>query len=387
MSMNWWRVLWESEWHGIPLGRWIAALLLLVGGYFLARLIAQGLSRIFYLTLGTAREDITRQKLHQLMRPAWLFPLFLIAAYSAGSIVHFLHLPDKSVAWLSRVFEALALLALGFVGSRLLAVAETILATQYERAGETYKLQLVHPLFTIGRVVLFLLVGFLMLEHTLKLNVAPFFTTLGLGGLAVALAAQETLQHFIGAIAIFADKPFQLGEVIRIDANTVGTIEKIGLRSTHIRTLDNHLLVIPNKRLADSPLENLSRAPERRILFRIGVLYSTPSDIMDRLISDLRAALSELPFIGRPPAVYFTNFQDSALEITVIAFVRMDYREEPETPPLPIFYFQDKVAWTILQTVRRYEPHTSFAFPTRTLLIESFPQRDAALSEAAGDRQ
>ncbi|MCX8113223.1 MAG: mechanosensitive ion channel family protein [Bacteroidia bacterium] len=385
--MRWWRLLWESEWQGILSARWIIALLILVGGYFLARLVAQGLSRLLHIALGKARADISQQELHRLMRAAWLFPLFLIAAYGAGSVVHFLHLPEKAVAWIGRVFEALALLAMGFLGSRLLAVAQTILASQYERAGETYKLQLVHPLFTIGRVVLFLLVGFLMLEHTLKLNVAPFFTTLGLGGLAVALAAQETLQHFISAIAIFADKPFQLGEVVRIDANTAGSIEKIGLRSTHIRTFDNHLLVIPNKRLADSPLENLSRAPERRLLFRIGVLYSTPDAVLRRLIEDLRDRLSKLPFLGRPPSVYLTNFQDSALEITVIVFVRMDYQEEPSTGPLPIFYFQDKVAWVILETVRDYEPQTSFAFPTRTLHIQSLPQRDPTLSEVSGDRK
>jgi len=385
--MNWWRVLWEVEWQGIPVGRWLIAILILTLGFFLARLIARGLSRILYLTLGKAKEDITRQEFHRLMRAAWLFPLFLLTVYGAASVVHFLHLPEKVVGWFSRLLEALALLSLGLLGSRLLAVGETILASRYAREGETYKLQLVHPLFTIGRIVLFLLVGFLMLEHTLKLNVAPFFTTLGLGGLAVALAAQETLQHFIGALAIFADKPFQIGDVVRIDANTAGTVEKIGLRSTHIRTFDNHLLIIPNKRLADSPMENLTRAPERRVLFRIGVLYSTPSDILQKLISDLQASLNELPFLGRPAAVYFTNFQDSALELTIITFVRMDYKESPDSPPLPIFYFQDKVAWTILRTVRRYEPHTSFAFPTRTLHIESLPEPHAALPQATGDGQ
>ncbi|MCS7297747.1 MAG: mechanosensitive ion channel family protein [Bacteroidia bacterium] len=385
--MSWWRLLWETEWKGILLGRWVIAVILLIGGYFVARLCARLLSRLLYLALGKAREDITREELHRLMRPAWLFPLFLLAAYGAGSIVHFLHLPEKSISWISRVFEALALLAMGLLGSRFLAVLETILAAQYQRAGETYKLQLVHPLFTIGRVVLFLLVGFLMLEHTLKLNVAPFFTTLGLGGLAVALAAQETLQHFIGALAIFADKPFQIGDIIRLDPQTIGTIEKIGLRSTHIRTFDNHLLVIPNKRLADSPLENLSRTPHRRVIFRIGVLYSTPLSVLEQLITELRAALSELPFLAHPPSVYFTNFQDSALEITIIAFVRMDYRESPEAEPPPIFYFQDKIAWTILRTVRRYEKHTGFAFPTRTLHIQSLPQMHAPISEATGDGQ
>ncbi|MDW8057855.1 MAG: mechanosensitive ion channel family protein [Bacteroidia bacterium] len=385
--MSWWRTLWEAEWYGILLGRWVVAALVLVGGYFLGRLIARGLSRLFYLLLGKAKEDITPEEFHRLMRPAWLFPLFLISAYSAGSIVHFLHLPEKTVGWIGRVFEALALLAMGLLGSRVLAVAETILASQYQRSGENYKLQLVHPLFTIGRVVLFLLVGFLMLEHTLKLNVAPFFTTLGLGGLAVALAAQETLQHFIGALAIFADKPFQIGDVIRIDANTVGVIEKIGLRSTRIRTFDNHLLIIPNKRLADNPLENISQASERRVLFKIGLLYSTPSDVLRSLMEDIRTALESLPFLGRPPAVYLTNFLESSLEITIIAFVRVDYKEKLESPPLPIFYFQDKVAWKVLEVVRRYEPHTTFAFPTRTLHVESFPLPYAEIPKAPSDRQ
>ncbi|MCS7189946.1 MAG: mechanosensitive ion channel family protein, partial [Bacteroidia bacterium] len=249
-----------------------------------------------------------------------------------------------------------------------------------------YKLQLVYPLFTIGRIILFLLIGFLMLEHTLKLNVAPFFTTLGLGGLAVALAAQETLQHFIGAIAIFADKPFQVGDTIRIDANTVGIVEKIGLRSTHIRTIENHLLVIPNKRLVDNPLENLSRASERRIVFRIGLLYTTPMPVLQRLCETLRNNIEKLPFLSRPSMVFFTNFLDSSLELTIITYVQMDYKEKAEDAPYPIFYFQDKIAWTILETVREFEPQTTFAFPSRTLYIEEL-NRHAQLSEVSRHRE
>ncbi|MEN3040404.1 MAG: mechanosensitive ion channel domain-containing protein [Bacteroidia bacterium] len=385
--MRWWRTLWESEWQGILLGHWVIAIAILVIGFFVGRLIARVFSRVLHIALGKVRDDISQKELHALMRPAWLFPLFLIVLYGAISTVQFFHLPESIISWVKRIFEALTLLAIGLLGSRLLAVAQTILAAQYQRAGETYKLQLVHPLFTIARLVLFLLIGFLMLEHTLKLNVAPFLTTLGLGGVAVALAAQETLQHFIGALAIFADKPFQIGDIVRLDANTAGTVEKIGLRSTQIRTFDNHLLIIPNKRLAESPLENITRTGERRVLFRIGILYSTPTEVLDKLIEDLKSSLNELPFLARPAAVYLTNFLDSAMEITVITFVRMDYHEPPDTTPLPIFYFQDKIAHTILHTVRRYEPHTSFAFPTRVLHVASMPHTYAALSEAPGDGQ
>ncbi|GIV25331.1 MAG: hypothetical protein KatS3mg026_1023 [Bacteroidia bacterium] len=377
--MNWWRWLWESEWHGILLGRWVLALLLVVGGLALAGLLASLLSRFFYLSLGTTQKDITRRELHRLMRPAWLFAILLAVVYAAIHVVQFFHLPERWVDWIHRVFQALVLLALGLVGSRLLAVAQTILATRYQQANELYKLQLVHPLFTIARLLLFVLVGFLVLEVTLKVNVGPFFTTLGLGGLAVALAAQETLQHFIGALAIFADKPFQLGEIIRLENGTVGTIERIGLRSTLIRTTDGTLLVIPNKKLADSPLENLTRTPKRRLLYRIGLLYSTPEPVLRALKEDLETALSQLPFLTEAPAVFFTNFQDSALELTIVAFVNPFYNSPAPNVP-NVFPLQDALCWTILTTVRRHVPETDFAFPTRTLHIASVPHAKNLLS-------
>ncbi|MCS7162127.1 MAG: mechanosensitive ion channel family protein [Bacteroidia bacterium] len=379
--MRWWEWLWETHWHGIPVGRWVIVILIFTAGYAVARLVARFLSHLLHLALGKAQANISAEDLHRLMRPAWLFPLFLLAAYGSAHILHFLNLSPKVVQWIQQVFQALTLLALALVGSRLLAVAQTILAAQYRQSGEPYKLQLVHPLFTIGRIILFLLVGFLILEHTLKLNVAPFFTTLGLGGLAVALAAQETLQHFISAIVIFSDRPFKLGDLIRLDANTTGTVEKIGLRSTHIRTLDNLLLVIPNKKLADSPLENLSQASERRLMFRLGLLYSTPTDVLERLIQELRLNLEKLPFLSRPPTVLFTNFQDSALEVTVIVFVQLDYKEAGADLPLTVLQLQERVAWVILRTVRAHEPYTGFAFPTRTLHIESFPRIGHAIQE------
>lgn len=370
--MSWWRWLWESEWHGILLGRWVLAALLLLGGLGLAGLLASLLSRFFYLSLGKIRKDITQRELHRLMRPAWLFAILLAVLYAVMQAVQFFHLSVHWVDWIHRLFQALVLLALGLVGSRLLAVAQTILASRYQQANELYKLQLVHPLFTIVRILLFVLMGFLALEITLKVNVGPFFTTLGLGGLAVALAAQETLQHFIGALAIFADKPFQLGEIIRLENGTVGTIERIGLRSTLIRTAEGTLLVIPNKKLADSPLENLTRTPTRRLQYRLSLLYSTPEPVLKALQQDLETALNKLPFVKDAAGIFFTNFQDSALELTIIVFVDPFYGSSTHTVPNTLS-LQDAVCWTILTTVRRYVPETDFAFPTRTLHIASVP--------------
>ncbi|MCS7189661.1 MAG: hypothetical protein RMJ66_07180, partial [Bacteroidia bacterium] len=105
--MRWWEWLWETSWYKITLGRWLGAALLLMGGYFIARLLARGLSHLLYLTLGKTRQDITFSELHRLMRSAWLFPFLLIVLYTVGHILHFFHLSLQGISWIQRVFEAL----------------------------------------------------------------------------------------------------------------------------------------------------------------------------------------------------------------------------------------------------------------------------------------
>jgi MscS family membrane protein len=270
----------------------------------------------------------------------------------------------------------LALLAGGLIGSRLLAVFETILQHRFSESGETYKSQLIHPLFTVARIVLFLIVILLILQHTLRLNVGALFTGLGLGGLAVALAAQETLQHFIGAMVIFTDRPFQIGEVIQLESGTMGTVEKVGLRSTQIRTSDGLLLVVPNKKLVDSLVTNLSRVQRRRVWIRVGLLYSTPTSVLESLQKDLLTEVQALPFIlSEPtrPQVLFTNYLDSAIEVSLIAYFDPAYIYPETGQPITLFQVQNILNTLILRTVRRYAPQTDFAFPTRTLHLVTLP--------------
>ncbi len=373
--MSWWEWL-KVEWYGLSLFRWSIAGALLVVLYLLRRVIARGFSRILYLIAFRRQAHISPQELERLMRPAWVFLLAVTAFYASTSIIRFFHLPESYQEVIRRIFEGLAILSGALIGSRLLAVFETILQHRFNESGETYKYQLLHPLFAVGRIILFFIVVLLILQHTFRLNVGALFTGLGLGGLAIALAAQETLQHFIGAMVIFTDRPLQIGEWVQLEGGTIGTVEKVGLRSTQIRTADGLLLVVPNKKLVDSLLTNLSRTQARRVWIRIGLLYSTPPHILESIQRDLVAQVKALPFIRPepvPPQVLFSNYLDSALELSLIAYFNPTYVNPETNQVITVFQVQSALNSLILRTVRQYAPHTDFAFPTRTLHITSLP--------------
>jgi len=370
--MRWWEWL-QTEWQGLLILRWVLAAALLIGFYLLRRAIAWLFSRVLFLLFFRRQTHISVSELEQLMRPAWIFLLALGAFYASTNIVRFFHLAPIYQEWIRRVFESLAILSGGLIGSRLLAVFETILQHRFNETGETYKSQLIHPLFTVSRIILFIIVTLLILQHAFKLNVGALFTGLGLGGLAIALAAQETLQHFLGALVIFTDRPFQIGEIIQLETGTLGTIEKIGLRSTQIRTFDGTLLIVPNKKLVDSLVTNITRTVSRRVWIRVGLLYKTPLPVLEAIRADLLREMAALPLLVSDPApqVLFTNYLDSALELSVIAYFSPTYVDPQTQTPVNLFIVQNALNSLILQTVRRYAPETDFAFPTRTLHIES----------------
>src|SRR5690606_25648500 len=118
-------------------------------------------------------------------------------------------------------------------------------------------------------------------------------TGLGIGGLAVALAAQESLGNFFGSISLVADRPFKVGDWIQVGSKIDGDVEEIGLRSTKVRTWSKSQMTIPNKFLANEIVENWSRMPKRRVKQVIGVTYGTSPEDMDGLVQDIRQLLRE----------------------------------------------------------------------------------------------
>jgi MscS family membrane protein len=188
--------------------------------------------------------------------------------------------------------------------------------------------------------------------------VASLVAGLGLGGLALALAAQKTVEHLFGSFSIGVDQPFREGDFVRIE-DFVGTVEGIGLRSTRFRTLDRTLISIPNGRLADMRIESFTARDRMRLSCTIGLVYGTTAAQMRRVLEGLEGVLRRHPRIW-PDAVVvrFREFGASSLDIEIMAwFMTPEWGE-----------FQLIRQEVLLQFMEVVEgAGTSFAFPTRTV--------------------
>jgi len=137
------------------------------------------------------------------------------------------------------------------------------------------------------------IIGLLMiLDSAFKVNVSSILASLGLAGAAVALAAKESIENLIASFVIFFDKPFTAGDVLKVN-NISGTVEKIGLRSTRIRTDQKTYVTVPNKQMVDSIVDNLTLRTQRKGELRLEVNLSTPSGQLDKLIGGLKEILKK----------------------------------------------------------------------------------------------
>jgi MscS family membrane protein len=207
-------------------------------------------------------------------------------------------------------------------------------------------------------IAILLIFGVLIAAQSLGADVKAFLAGLGIGGLAFALAAQDTLANVFGSVVVAVDQPFRIGDFVQIGSH-MGSVEDIGLRSTRLRTPDRTLITIPNRTVANEAINNHTRMPQRRVLQTIGVTYGSRRDQVDGLVADIRALLTGHPLVHKQTIlVHFLNFGASSLDIQIIYFAAdpdgvktMDLRHEIN-----------------LELMRLVEARgLSFAFPTQTI--------------------
>jgi len=220
-------------------------------------------------------------------------------------------------------------------------------------------------LFLVKGVKLVILVmGFVIVVQEWGYNFTGFLASLGLGGLAFALAAKDTAANLFGSLVIFSDKPFDVGDWIQTPG-VEGTVESIGIRSTRVRTFAKALVAVPNATLANSPITNWSRMTMRRIKMTIGLTYDTDSTQMQNILTQIREMLKNDPDINDGTIlVNFTDFQDSALGIFCYFFTNTTNWQE-------YLMVREKMNLNIMKIVE--DNKASFAFPSQSVYIESLP--------------
>jgi MscS family membrane protein len=186
----------------------------------------------------------------------------------------------------------------------------------------------------------------------------------GVGGIAIALAAKDTIANFFGSVTIFADRPFQIDDLVKIGEH-LGPVEEVGFRSTRVRTLQGHLVTVPNSVITNSIVENIGRRPFIRRTSNITITYDSGHTKAKRTVEIIKEVLADVPEVNtdpdRPPRVYFSDFNDWSLNIY------MSYWVKP-----PDYWLYHQVNQRVnLEIMKHFEAEQiEFAFPSQTLYVK-----------------
>ena len=197
------------------------------------------------------------------------------------------------------------------------------------------------------------------------INVSAFVASLGLVGMAFALAAKDTAANLFGSLVIFTDRPFRQGDWVQTP-EVEGVIETIGIRSTRVRTFAQALVSVPNAVIANSPITNWSLMGKRRIKMRLGLTYSTNTEQLEAVLKDIREMLKNHPDIHPDVImVYFDEFQDSSLSLFCYFFTKTTIWSQ-------YLKVREDVNLRIMKIVENNG--CSFAFPSQSIYVESLPK-------------
>lgn len=218
------------------------------------------------------------------------------------------------------------------------------------------------PFFSkVGKVIIVAL-AISIIAQEWDYPIDGFITGLGLGGLAFSLAAKDTLANIFGGLVIIMDKPFSIGDWI-MAPSVEGTVEDINFRSTKIRTFAQALVTVPNATLADEPVTNWSRMGKRRLTFKLGVMYSTPKEKLEKCINDIRNMLANHPEIHKDTIfVRFDAFGESSLDIFLYFFTNTTNWEQ-------FLAVKEDVNFKIMEILE--QEGVSVAFPSTSIYFEN----------------
>ncbi len=260
---------------------------------------------------------------------------------------------------ISTITTALYIMAITYMLYCLVDVLGAFMRRSFTERGSTLHETIVPLTVKIVRGIVIILGLLTIIQTVSDFQITALLAGLGVGGLAVALAAQETIRNFFGALMLVGDRPFEVGERVVVDGFD-GPVESVGMRSTRIRTLEGHLITIPNGEMANKSIHNIGRRPYIRRLSTIGVTYDTSPDKVKEAIGIVEDILKDHEGMNEefPPRVFFNGFGDFSLNILMIYWYH---------PPAYWDYmaFSQRVNLEILD--RFNAAGIEFAFPSQTL--------------------
>lgn len=343
------------KWHGTALWIWAALPLLFLTAYSITYVIGRVADAIFRLLL-RRRENAQETTL------ALLHPLELLAAlglFNAGKQFFPLSRQMRGYTELGALFVSTFGVAWLFI--KFSTVLTDRLERTLKRKNKRAALAIL-PLLRRFLKVTVAVLALLFLLQNLGFNVAALLAGLGVGGIAIALASQKSMENLFGGIMLILDQPVRVGDYCKFDNNKSGTVEDVGLRSTRIRTVDRTVVSIPNSEFSQMQLENF--ADREKMMFKtiLALRYTTTSEQLKRISTRIVEMLDATGKFGTDRHVSLINFGAYALEVEVFAYML--------TKDNDLFLsLREEMMLKMMDIVR--EEGSDFAFPSQTLYVEN----------------
>lgn len=333
----------------------VAGVILLLGAG-LNRLLSRLLSAGLFQVIKKHTAGVTERELHDLLIQPLGALLFLVTVYLAFSVLRY-PLPPLAVEgenpWHKAalgVFHLGVIATVAWVVVRLVDFAllvvqqrEVLISQNGQHLLDNQFLPFAKDLLKVFIIVIGVLIA---LGQVFGVNVTALIGGLGIGGLAVAFAAKESLENLLASFTIFLDQPFGVGDLVT--AGTVsGTVEKIGFRSTRLRTAEKSYLTVPNKSMIDKPLDNLSLRTSRRVGFTLTFDHKTTSAQLQAIIQEAVTQLAAHPLVTQDVQMKFSDITPSGKDVTVQYFVETtSYEEYLDT--------KESLNYRLVEVVERY---------------------------------
>ena len=350
----------ENELWGNTIENWGISILIILGAIIIVKLLSLlGKKVIKPFVTGTDNhlDDVIFYSLEAPVK----FAIILLGIWIA---IHRLVYPDSFVKVVDNAYSILIVLDITWFFGRLFS---SLLQVYWGKQsnGQANKMM---PIIKRTILVIVWLIGIVMALSNVGVNISALLGTLGIGGIAFALAAQDTVKNVFGAFTILTDKPFSIGDTIRVDSYE-GTVVDVGVRSTKIMNYDKRIITFPNYKITDTSIVNISSEPMRRVVLNLGLTYDTTSEKMKEALDLLKSIPKRVENVSSNPSdivAVFTEYSDSALVIMYIYFIEKQG---------DILGVTSNMNMEILAAFNK--AGLNLAFPTRTVYI----QKDESLKQ------
>ncbi len=340
-----------QSYYGNTLQTWLIAMVLVVVSIMFGKVLYWVFSKFIRVFTARSKSQVDDVIIDLVEEPA----VFMVIVMGIWMALRTLTLPDAVNTMVANAYQVIIALLVGWLLSRLFdAFYKQYLKPLADKSENDLDDQLM-PIISKGVKMIIWAMAIIIGLNNAGYDVAALIAGLGIGGLALAMAAKDTVSNVFGGVTIFTDQPFKIGDRIKV-AGYDGTVVEIGVRSTRLKTLEGRIVTMPNAKFADAPVENISWEPSRKVVVSLGLTYDTQPDQMQNAMDTLTEINRSSASTEEDAIIFFSGFGDFSMNITFIYYIKKSES---------IAGTQSEIN---LQILRQFnEKGLEFAFPTQTL--------------------